>query len=198
MRLELYRKEFLPSILWFILLLLLARISDEMLHQLGYGWVGKFAAIPGVAIILISFIYSLRKSGRIPLQSLQSISLKKYLAFHEVTAWFGAYLILIHAGIHFHAALPWVAAVSMLISVISGFTGHVLHGRVLRSIEEKQRELMKRGAGEEEAKEKTFQASLLAKSMLKWRKVHKPLTAIFAALAIMHIISATMFFTGWK
>ena len=197
MRIELFRKEILPFILWFLLLLILSRVSDELLHWSGLGWVGSYLAYPGVGLILLSFIYSVRKARWIPLGWFDRISLKSYLAFHELTAWFGVYLILIHAGIHMHAWLPWLATVVMLISVISGFTGHILQARVSRAVKEKKSVLLKDGQSPTEVEEKIFRAALMAKAMLKWRKFHRPLTAVFAGFALMHIITA-MFFMSWR
>jgi len=192
MRIKLFIEQVLPFVLWFVLLVILSRVSDAILHALGYGDIGEYLGILGVGLILISFIYSIRK-----VKVFKAGSLRGFLTFHEWAAWLGAYFILIHGGIHLHAILPWAAILLMLISVVSGFTGHILHKRVKKSIEHEKSKLIKEGVSEQEAENQIFRAATMAKSMLKWRAVHRPLTALFAGLAIMHIISSLFYATWW-
>ncbi len=200
MRFEILKDEIFPVVLRFFLLLMFARISDELLHGAGFSDVGRDLAIPGVGLMMISFVYSLRKKisgqksgfSRAP-SWFKSLPLKPVLTFHEIAALLGVYLVLIHAGIHMHALLPWAAVFAMLTVVISGFTGHVLYLRVRKSIETKRDSLLKDGHEAEDVEEKLFRASVMAKTMLSWRKIHFPLTAIFTALALLHVLSAVLF-----
>jgi hypothetical protein len=77
---------------------------DAALHAAGLGWVGRYLGIPGSLLILLSLSYSLRKRGRIHRGSPRTL-----LAFHQWAGWAGASLVLVHAGLHFEAILPWVA-----------------------------------------------------------------------------------------
>ena len=61
---------------------------------------------------------------------------------HEYLAWAGSVLILVHAGIHFNARLPWLATYMLLITVASGLVGKYLLRAASRSLEEQQLELV--------------------------------------------------------
>ena len=50
-----------PSLFWYALLIASALGLDHVLHQLGLYWVGRYLGILGTALILLSFVYSLRK-----------------------------------------------------------------------------------------------------------------------------------------
>jgi hypothetical protein len=39
--------------------------------------------------------------------------------------WLGSLMVLIHAGIHFNAILPWLATIAMGVNVISGMVGKI-------------------------------------------------------------------------
>ena len=88
---------------------------DAALHAAGLAWVGRYLGIPGTLLILLSLTYSLRKRGRIHWGSPRTL-----LAFHQWAGWAGASLVLVHAGLHFEAILPWVATVAMCINVRIG------------------------------------------------------------------------------
>ena len=88
---------------------------DAGLHTAGLGWVGRYLGIPGTLLILLWLTYSLRKRGRIHRSSPRTL-----LAFHQWAGWAGASLVLVHAGLHFEAILPWVATAAMCINVRIG------------------------------------------------------------------------------
>lgn len=54
-------------------------------------------------------------------------------------------LILVHAGIHIYAILPWLALIAMLINIISGMTGKFLLDRSRRFLAEKKSFICNRG-----------------------------------------------------
>jgi hypothetical protein len=94
---------------------------DFLLHYFNIVFVGRYLGVIGTTIILLSFIYSLRKR-----KIIQSGSPKNYLQWHEYASWAGAIMLLVHAGIHFNAWLPWLAVVMLLITVGSGLVGKYL------------------------------------------------------------------------
>jgi hypothetical protein len=59
----------------------------------------------------------------------------------------GALLVdlLVHAGIHLHALLPWAALLAMLIEVASGVTGRTLLAGARRQMAGRQKELREHG-----------------------------------------------------
>ena len=81
-------------------------------------WVGRYLGIPGTILILGSLVYSLRKRKYI-----RSGNPKTLLTLHEIGTWLGSAMVLIHAGIHFNAILPWLATIAMGVNVISGLVG---------------------------------------------------------------------------
>jgi hypothetical protein len=44
-------------------------------------------------------------------------------------------MVLIHAGIHFNALLPWLATVAMAVNVVSGMVGKLLLERSRRHVQ---------------------------------------------------------------
>ncbi|MDP2301191.1 MAG: hypothetical protein Q8N03_02045 [Ignavibacteria bacterium] len=173
----------IPSVLLFITLIILTILIDYIFHQFGFVWIGRYLGFVGTLLIILSFIYSLRKRKLI-----SSGSPKKLLQNHEFLGWFGALMILVHGGIHFNAVIPWLALFSMLVVVASGLTGKYLLNNAKESLKKKKTELIDSTLSTEEMEKELLFNSLLVDSMQKWRKVHMPLTMIFAAFALLHII----------
>lgn len=189
---SLFRAEVLPFLLMFGLLLALAVLGDLLLHLFGLVWVGRFVGIAGVLIILLSFAYSLRKRKRIAFGSPRVL-----LRLHEFLTWLGSVMVLIHAGIHFNAILPWLAVAGMLINVISGLTGKFLLERSRRHLAEVREQYQLRGLSKAEIEQQMFWDSVTYDLMGKWRVVHFPITLVFAVLSIGHIVSVLLFW-GWR
>ncbi len=114
-------KYVLPFLQWFGLMITIAIFVDYILHMLNLLNVGYWLSYPGTLLIILSFIYSLRKR-----KIIEAGSPKKLLSLHEYLAWAGSILILVHAGIHFNAILPWLGIIMMLVTVSSGLTGNTL------------------------------------------------------------------------
>jgi hypothetical protein len=121
---SLWRDHILPFVLLVTLLGVGTLIGDILLHHLDLVWIGRYLGIPGSVLIIISLIYSLRKR-KVILKG----QVKSWLGLHEMIGWLGALMVLIHAGIHFHALLPWLAPMAMGVTVISGMVGKMLLGR---------------------------------------------------------------------
>ncbi|GAX61373.1 hypothetical protein SCALIN_C22_0083 [Candidatus Scalindua japonica] len=106
-------------------------------------------------------------------------------------------MILVHAGIHFYTILPWLALITMLITVISGMTGTYLLNRSHRFLAKKKKVYSQLGLSEEEIERKIFWDATTLDLMKKWRAVHLPITLVFAVLCILHILSIFLFW-NWK
>ena len=174
--------KIIPSLFSFLLQILLAIIIDGILHFFGIGFIGRHLGPVGVGFIALSFIYSLRKKKLFTWGSL-----KNYLKLHEAATWLGSLLILVHAGIHFNALIPWLATGAMLINIASGFTGRYLLGKSREELEKKREALSEQGHSENEIDIELMWESLSVKVMQKWRSVHQPITGLFAGLTAFHI-----------
>jgi hypothetical protein len=178
----------LPFATLFLSLIAAALLFDLLLHRFGLPWVGRDLGWIGTLLILVSFVYSLRKRRWI-----RAGSVRKWLRPHELLAWLGALAILVHAGIHLHALLPWAALLAMLVAVASGVTGRSLLIGVRRQLAGRERELRERGLSRDEVERALFLDSLTVRAMGKWRTVHISLTLNFAILSLIHIATALLF-----
>lgn len=189
---RLIRRELLPFAASFAVLAFAALGLDGLLHRLDLLWIGRWLGIPGTVLILASTIYSLRKRKLIryghPLVLLR---------LHERLAWLGSLLVLVHAGVHFHAILGWLAVWAMLINVGSGLTGKFLLDRSRRRLVDAQRRMRARGMSDAELEDQLYWDSLTFDAVRQWRVVHFPITLAFGVLASAHIVSILLFW-GWR
>jgi len=172
----------------FFLMLLATVVLDAVLHGIGRpGW-GRYLGYLGTALLVVSFAYSLRKRKRITVGKPLL-----YLRAHELLAWLGAWLILVHGGIHFNAVLPWLAAAAMVAAVASGLTGKYLLARARTLVAARREELQRQELSPEEVEERLHWEALLVELMKKWRAVHMPVTTVFVFLALLHVASILLF-----
>jgi len=54
-------RRVVPFAFWYILLIGLAIVLDLFLHVLSLFWVGRYLGICGTILLVLSFVYSLRK-----------------------------------------------------------------------------------------------------------------------------------------
>ena len=185
---SLISKEVLPFLAIFGSLIIATVIIDFLLHQFDLTWIGRWLGIPGTLLILSSFFYSMRKRKIIHFGKPKTL-----LTLHETLTWMGALMILVHAGIHVYAILPWLALIAMLVNVISGMTGKYLLERSRRFLAEKKDSYLKQGLSEEAIDKQLFWDATTYDLMKKWRAVHLPITLAFAVLGITHILSILLF-----
>ena len=185
-------KEVIPFVRMFGALILATFITDTVLHLFNLVWVGRWLGIPGTILILLSFFYSMRKRKMISFGKPRTL-----LILHETLTWLGALLIMVHAGIHIYAILPWLALLAMLVNVISGMTGKFLLDRSRRYLAVKKGAYLQQGLPEEAIEKKLFWDATTLDLMKKWRAVHLPITLAFAVLGITHILSIFLFWE-WK
>jgi len=154
--------------------------------------VGRWLGIPGTLLILASFGYSMRKRKLISRGNPVTL-----LRWHEGLAWLGSLLILVHAGIHFNAILPWLATAAMAVNVTSGLTGKFLLAQARRHMDAARAELQARGVAQPQGPDITHADSLTFDAVRKWRVVHFPITLAFGVLALAHIVSSLLFWS-WR
>jgi hypothetical protein len=187
----LWRRHILPFTLLLGLLAVATIAGDWLLHRLNLVWVGRYLGIPGTLLIIGSLVYSLRKR-----KVIASGDPKTLLVLHEVGTWLGSLMVLLHAGIHFNAILPWFATVAMGVNVISGMVGKLLLGRSREHVLGQREHYQLRGLPKAEVERAVFWDAVTLDAMNKWRKVHIPIFVVFAVLALGHIFSVFVFW-GW-
>jgi hypothetical protein len=154
-------------------------------------WIGRYLGIPGTLLIIGSLVYSLRKR-----KYMASGNPKSMLRFHEFSAWMGSLMILIHAGVHFNAILPWLATAAMAVNVVSGLVGKFLLDQSRRHVQGQRDHFQLRGLSKPEVEQAVFWDAVSLDNMTRWRKVHIPIFIAFAVLSLGHIISIFLFW-GW-
>lgn len=184
-----FRSDVLPFFALFVGLIVTTIAVDGVLHLLDLAWVGRYAGIPGTLLILLALGYSLRKRKVITWGAP-----RRWLRNHEWLTWVGALLILVHGGIHLHAALPWYALGAMLIVVASGLIGKFLLARARQRLEVRRKTI--NGDDSSPSSANLFWDEVAVDAMRKWRIVHLPIALGFAVLALGHILSILMFW-GW-
>lgn len=189
---SLLRKEVTPFLTLFGMLILLTILIDALLHQLNLIWIGRWLGIPGTLLILFSFAHSLRKRKIIKRGKPKSL-----LELHERMTWAGALMILVHAGVHVYAPLPWFALAAMMVTIISGMTGKYLLRRSRQFIEEKRSHYAQQALSEGEIEQRMFHDAIALDLMKRWRVVHIPITIAFATLGLTHILT-TLLFWEWR
>ncbi len=181
-------KRVIPFVLIYAALIISAAVIHYFMHSSGLKWTLRYLGIAGTVLIIISFVYSLRKRKIIKFGKARIM-----LQIHEALAWTGALLILIHAGFEFDAVIPRMAVFAMLVVVASGVTGKYLLKQAKESIKERRAELQARNFSEYEIEKELFMLSLITGKMQMWRNIHIPLTVIFASLAFLHIATILLF-----
>lgn len=185
-------KDIIPFVLLFGLMIGGAILIDWLLHLIGQEWVGRYFGILGTALIIASFVYSLRKYNVITKGSHRTL-----LLWHEYLAWSGSMMILVHGGIHFNAWLPWYALLAMMIAVASGLTGKYLLNRSQRAVENNRLTLAKNETDPVILDRKIFLDAVAFELMKKWRLIHLPITFFFSLLAFLHILTILIFWR-WR
>ncbi len=175
MRRSVFVRQVLPAAAGYAALVLAALAADGALHRLGLASIGVWLGPLGTGLIALSFLYSLRKR-----KLLAAGSPKSLLRAHEVLTWLGSLAVLVHAGVHVNALLPWLAVAAMLVVVASGATGSVVLKRALQS---------QRPEGPLAVLD-----AVMVDAMKKWRAVHLPLNAVFLVLVLAHVASVALLY----
>ena len=191
MKKSLWREHVLPFTLLLGLLAAATLAGDYLLHRLNLVWVGRYMGIPGTLLIIGSLYYSARKRKWVTAGDPKSM-----LKLHEFGTWLGSLMVLIHAGIHFNAILPWLATVAMGVNVISGLVGKMLLAQSRLHVQGERERFQLRGLSKAEVERAVFWDAVALGAMTQWRKVHIPIFIVFATLALGHIFSIFLFW-GW-
>jgi len=181
-------KDVFPFIIWFSTMILSTIVLDLILHFFDIVFIGKYLGYLGTFTILISFVYSLKK------RKLISFGVPKVLLdYHEYLAMVGAIMILVHAGIHIHSILPWLAVFILIINVASGLVGKYIIKQANQTIKIRKGLLKDSGLSDEEISKAVFWDTITMDAMKKWRTIHMPITYLLGLFSLIHIISALLF-----
>ena len=181
-------REVVPFFSIFLILILGTSFFDAVLHYYDLILVGRYLGIPGALLILLSFVYSLRKRKLIQLGNP-----KRLLLMHKILTLTGALMILVHAGIHVYTLLPWLALGAMLVNVMSGLAGQFLLDRSRRYLEQERQAYVQQGLNDAAIEKKLFGDAIAYGLMQKWRTLHLPITLAFVVLSLIHIVSILLF-----
>lgn len=185
---SIFSKYVSPFFQWYTLMIVITIVIDYFLHRLQLIAVGRYLGYVGTFIVILSFYYSLRKR-----KIITTGSPKKLLELHEYLAWIGSILILVHAGIHFNAILPWLAIFMLLISIATGLIGKFLLQKSNDRLKLQKQKLIEKGHSEEDVEKQVFFDAITVDLMKKWRIVHLPITLVLGILVILHIVSIIMY-----
>jgi hypothetical protein len=189
MKRSVFAEFVIPFIQWYVLMILTAIAVDFFLHRFQLLSLCIYFGYAGTALVVLSFIYSLRKR-----KIIESGSPKKLLLVHEYFSWIGSVFILVHAGIHFNAILPWLAIVMLLINVASGLVGKFLLKKARETLKEKKVVMIEAGVSQADADKKLYWDAVTVDLMKKWRVVHIPISLLFGILVLLHIITTLIFY----
>ena len=181
-------KYVLPFMIWYALMIFITLSIDYLLHYFHLVSIGLYLGYLGTFLVIASFLYSLRKR-----KIIVSGSPKRFLASHEYMAWAGSVLILVHAGIHYNALLPWLAVFMLLITVASGLVGKFLLKKSGESLSIRRKALEDTGMSKAEADKSLFFDAVTVDIMKQWRTIHLPIALMLGILALLHIISILIF-----
>lgn len=181
-------KNIIPFLVSYSALIFGAIFIDVILHFFDIVFIGKYLGYLGTLTILTSFLYSLNKRGIIKISSPKIL-----LDYHEYLALSGSIMILVHAGIHINAILPWLAVLMLLINVASGLVGKHLLAQANQTMRERKLDLKQSGMTEKEVAREIFWDTTSMNTMKKWREIHLPITYFLGLLSLLHIITVTLF-----
>lgn len=187
---QLLSREVLPFYVSLLLLLVVTLVIDGLLHLGNAVWVGRYLGIPGVLLIVGSFGFSLRRRNLISTGRPATL-----VQVHEYMAWAGSLFILVHAGIHFHAILGWLAVAAMVVNVGSGLTGKFLLERSRARLDLVRRRLLREGMSEARISDRLHHDTRTFDIVKSWRVVHAPISLAFGVLAMAHIVSELLFWS---
>lgn len=186
-------KRFL-TVIGFVIVTIAGGLLIEVFLSLKSGWPfghtqkGHIVGWIGLAVILLVFIYPLRKRYR-----RKAGWPRGWFRVHQVAGVVGPVLIFIHAGPHFHALAPVLAMLAMVIVVVSGVLGLVVHRKALHVLNEKREELLSQGLSQADVEDQLYDLASSEETFRVWQIIHAPMVILFLALVATHIIGALYF-----
>lgn len=169
----------------FLVELILSLTSDR---HFGHTQRGHVVGWIGLAVIMLVFVYSLKKRYGLKLGTP-----RMWLHVHIVAGILGPLLILVHSGAHFHALVPVLTMAAMAIVVLSGIVGQAIHVLALRTLSQQRRRFIEEGLARDVIDERLDELASQEELFRWWRAIHAPLTITFVVLVALHVVGALYF-----
>lgn len=167
-----------------------ALLSLDRVTPFGHTRYGHAVGWAGLLVTLLVFVYPVRKrltaSRRWP---------RGWFRVHMAAGILGPLLIFIHSGAHYHAVVPILAMGSMVIVVVSGIVGQVVHAFSLRALNEQRHDLLHQGLPEGDIEAQLHGMASQEEAFRLWQAIHAPMTVMFLAFTALHVVGA-LFFAG--
>ena len=186
-------KRFITVIFAAIALVIMGLLIEELLSirsgsLFGHTQTGHVVGWLGLAVIFSVFVYSVKKrfdrKGGWP---------KAWFMVHQVAGILGPMLILVHAGSHFHALVPLLTLIFMVIVVVSGVIGVAVHRKALSLLNSTRKELVSLGLSQADIEDRLYALVSGEETFRVWQIIHVPMVMIFLALLAAHILGALYF-----
>lgn len=163
-----------------------AALIEVFLDNIGAEKHKHFIGNAGTLMVVMSFVYSMRKKRLLFAKG----NMQAWLKLHEIFAVAGTVLILIHAGLHTHAAIPLITMTLMFIAFASGLVGRYVYEGGRAELKIMKDELQAKGLSDAEIEERLTPFIDANKRFLKWRAFHMPLVYALIMFTLFHIVSA--------
>lgn len=166
----------------------------EMLLSFQAGWpfghtqIGHIVGWAGLGVILLVFVYSVKK------RFVRKAGWPKgWFWVHKIAGVLGPVLILIHAGPHFHALIPILALLAMVIVVVSGVIGVAVHRKAVVLLKDTRSELLSEGLSKDDVEDRLHDLASGEEAFRVWQIIHTPMVMLFLALVIAHVLGVLYF-----
>ncbi len=167
-----------------------ALLSLDTATPFGHTRYGHAVGWAGLAVTLLVFVYPLRKrlspTRRWP---------RDWFRVHMVAGVLGPLLIFLHSGAHYHALVPILAMVSMVIVVLSGIVGQLVHAFSLRTLNDQRHQLQHQGLSDSDIDTQLHEMASQEEAFRIWQAIHAPMTVMFLVFTVLHVAGA-LFFAG--
>ena len=166
-------------------------LSGEAARPFGHTQLAHLVGWIGLIFIGFTFVYPIKR-WLYPNQ----VWSKGWFQVHIICGIIGPLIIFIHAGAHFHAWVPILALIAMVLVVMSGITGQALHYLAFRTLYERRHESAFEGMTEEAIDAHLHDLALQEETLRWWKCLHGPLTWSFVSLTLLHI-GGVLYFGGF-
>ena len=167
-----------------------ALLSLDKVTPFGHTGYGHGVGWAGLAVTLLVFVYPFRKRAS-PMRRWP----RAWFRVHMVAGVIGPLLIFIHSGAHYHAVVPILAMVSMVVVVVSGIVGQLVHAASLRTLNEQRHLLQHQGMSENDIDAQLHGMASQEEAFRLWQAIHAPMTLMFLVFTLLHVVGA-LFFAG--
>lgn len=186
-------KRFVTVLTTALILLIMGLLIEELLSirsgsTFGHTQTGHIVGWIGLAAIFSVFIYSVKKRF-----DQKAGWPKAWFIVHQMAGIVGPMLILVHAGWHFHALVPVLTLIVLVIVVLTGVIGVAVHRKALALLKNTRMELVSQGLSKEAVEDKLYDLVSGEETFRVWQIIHVPMVMLFLALVILHVFGALYF-----